>query len=82
MNNLRTYKCLGVDESNNCDQMPEATKDTTCYLASKLSLIIFIGLCGPVELLLVHSNVTQSVGLSVDCPYTHSFLGPPHMHTY
>ena len=36
-------------------------------LASKLSLIIFIGLCGPVELLLVHSNVTHLVGLSVDC---------------
>ena len=30
-------------------------------------LVIFIGLCGPVELFLVHSNVTQSVGLSVDC---------------
>ena len=29
-------------------------------LASKLS-------CGPVELLLVHSNVTQLVGLTVDC---------------
>ena len=37
------------------------------FLASKLSLIIFIGLCGPVELLIVLSNVTQLVGLSVDC---------------
>ena len=37
-------------------------------LASKLSLIIFIGLCGnPVELLIVHSYVTQFVSLSVDC---------------
>ena len=34
-------------------------------LASKLFLIIFIGLCGPVELFLVHSNVTHLVGLSV-----------------
>ena len=31
------------------------------------SLIIFIGLCGPVELLIVHSYVTKLVGLSVDC---------------
>ena len=29
-------------------------------------LVIFIGLCGPVELFLVHSNVTHLVGLSVD----------------
>ena len=36
-------------------------------LASELFLIIFIGLCGPVELFLVHSNVTHLVGLSVDC---------------
>ena len=35
-------------------------------LASTLFLIIFIGLCGPVELVLVHSNVTHLVGLSVD----------------
>ena len=31
--------------------------------ASKLSLIIFISLCGPVELLIVHSYVTQLVVL-------------------
>ena len=31
------------------------------------SSITFICLCSPVELLLVHSNVTQLVGLSVDC---------------
>ena len=36
-------------------------------LASKLFIIIFIGLCGPVGLCLVHSNVTHLVGLSVDC---------------
>ena len=35
-------------------------------IASKLFLIIFIGLCGPIELFLVHSNVTHLVGLSVD----------------
>ena len=35
-------------------------------LASKLSLIIFIGLCGLVELLIVRSYVIQLVGLSVD----------------
>ena len=28
--------------------------------------LVFIGLCGPVELFLVHSNATQLVGLSVD----------------
>ena len=55
MNNLQTHKCLGVDARNNCDHMPEATWDTPpsyFSLASKVSLIIFIGLCGPVELLL------------------------------
>ena len=66
MNNLRTHKCLGVDAHNNCDQCPKPLEIPPCYLASKLSLITFIGLCGPVELLLVHSNVTQLVDLSVD----------------
>ena len=41
-------------------------KSLGVIIASKLSLIIFIGLCGPVELFLVHSHVTQLVGLSVD----------------
>ena len=45
---------------------PKPLEIPRVILASKLSLIIFIGLCGPVELLLVHSNVTQLVGLSVD----------------
>ena len=36
---------------------------SSVILASKLFLIIFIGLCGPVELFLVHSNVTHLVGL-------------------
>ena len=42
-------------------------KPFSVILASKLFLTIFIGLCGPVELFLVHSNVTYLVGLSVDC---------------
>ena len=53
MNNLPTHKCEGVDARNNWD-------------TRELSLIIFIGLCGPVALLIVHSYVTQLVGLSVD----------------
>ena len=53
MNNLRTHKCLGVDVRNNCNHMPEAQlRYPRVIIASKLSLIIFIGLCGPVELLL------------------------------
>ena len=69
MNNLRTHMCVGLDAHNNCDCMPEATTNThVLFSLSKLSLILFIGLCGPVELLIVHSYVTQLVGLSVDCP--------------
>ena len=45
---------------------PKPLEIPPCFLASKLSLIIFIGFCGPVELLLVQSNVTQLVGLCVD----------------
>ena len=41
-------------------------KYPSVILASKLFLIIFIGLCSRVELFLVHSNVTHLVGLSVD----------------
>ena len=45
---------------------PKPLEIPQCILASKLFLIIFIGLCGPVELFLVHSNVTHLVGLNVD----------------
>ena len=58
MNNLPTHKSLGVDAPNNCDH-----RYPSVILASKLFLIIFIGLCGPVESVLVHSNVTHLVGL-------------------
>ena len=53
MNNLRTHKCLGVDSHNNYDHYAQSQLGYPCViLASKLSLLIFIGLCGPVELLL------------------------------
>ena len=68
MNNLQTCKCVGVDARNNCDcNTRNHLRYPRVIFASKLSLIIFIGLCGHVKLLIVHSYVTQLVGLSVDC---------------
>ena len=67
MNNLRTHKILGmlmhVIIATIC---PKPLEINPVTLTSKLYPIIFIGVCGPVELFLVHSNVTQLVGLSVD----------------
>ena len=67
MNNLRTHKSLGDDARNKLRPYARShLRYSSVILASKLFLIIFIGLCGPVELFLVHSNVTHLVGLSVD----------------
>ena len=59
---------MGDDARNNCDHNYARShlRYPPVIFASKLSLMIFIGLCGPVELLIVHSYVTQLVGLSVD----------------
>ena len=59
-----------------CEESSDIQSTITCLIDA---LPTYLGLCGPIELLLVHSYVTQLVGLSVDCPYTHSFLGPPHI---
>ena len=49
---LRTHKSLGVDARNNCDYYARShLRYPHVILACKLSLIIFIGLCGPVELM-------------------------------
>ena len=47
MTNLRTHKCLGVEARNNCDHNNARShlRYPRVILASKLSIIIFIGLC-------------------------------------
>ena len=65
-NNLRIQSCLGVEAHNNCDHDNSNFRYPHVILGSKLSLIIFIGSCGPVELLIVHYYVTQIVGVRIE----------------
>ena len=66
MNNLPTHSAWVLMCVIVATISPKPLEIPRVILASKLSLIIFIGLCGPVELVIVHSYVTQLVGLSVD----------------